>query len=124
MNKSRITTLIIENGIPFRKSAAFQADPEAGREEVRCIPNYTWLENDYELDGIGYMEVGHLAQIFEEMIFSSGKEKREIAALLNVTPVTISRWCAASFPIPEKAWREVERLTSSRKRKGGSKSTS
>lgn len=117
MNKSRITMLILVNGIPFRKSAAFQADPEAGREEVRCIPNYTKLESDHELDGIGYMEIGHLARIFEEMIFSSGKEKREIAALLGVTPATISRWCAGSFPIPEKAWREVEKISSPRKRK-------
>lgn len=122
MNKSRITHLIIEKGGPFRKTASFQADPEAGREEVRCIPNYTGLENDYELDGIGYMEVEHLARIFEEMIFSSGKEKREIASLLGVTPASISRWCAGSFPIPEKAWREVEKLTSPRKKKRSGKS--
>lgn len=115
MNKSKIIPLIIEDGIPFHKTSAFHEDHEAGRIEVLCVPNYTWIKNDYQLDGVGYLTLDHLAAALRAMIANTGLDQKEIAAILNVSKQTVSRWCTGKTAIPEKAWIEIELYSKSKR---------
>lgn len=108
---NRIIHLVVEDGIAFHKTKLMREDIEVNRYEVPCVVNYTWIASDYEVDGIGYLAVEHLAAAFKAMVLSSDVEQKELARMFNVTVQTVSRWCTGKSPVPEYAWKKIEYMT-------------
>lgn len=113
---NRIIHLVVEDGIAFHKTKIMREDIEVNRYEVPCVVNFTWIASDYEVDGIGYLAVDHLAAAFKAMVLSSGVEQKDLAKMFDVTVQTVSRWCTGKSPVPEWAWTEVERVAKEKKK--------
>lgn len=82
-----------------------------GLETVELVPNPSWEQSDWtdKETGEGYIAVDTLAEAFCDLCRRTGMKKGALAKICGKTPVTFSRYCSGTTPVPELVWKEVER---------------